>query len=74
VGPLVTNTTPALTIAMAGRQPTCDDLTSPGVPVLRERGLARLNQTPGSTPSPTPLPRRLTPVEYETLNLAAPAA
>jgi uncharacterized protein (TIGR03083 family) len=36
-GPLVTGTTLALTMAMAGRRAYCDDLTGPGVPVLRER-------------------------------------
>jgi uncharacterized protein (TIGR03083 family) len=36
-GPLVTGTTLALTMAMAGRTVFCDDLTGPGVPVLRER-------------------------------------
>lgn len=37
-GPLVTGTTLALTMAMAGRRPYCDDLTGPGVPVMRQRG------------------------------------
>lgn len=37
-GPLVTGTTLALTMAMAGRRPYCDDLTGPGVPLLRGRG------------------------------------
>jgi uncharacterized protein (TIGR03083 family) len=36
-GPLVTGTTLALTMAMAGRTVFCDDLTGPGVPVLRDR-------------------------------------
>lgn len=36
-GPLVTGTTLVLTMAMAGRRAYCDDLTGPGVPVLRER-------------------------------------
>ncbi|MGY1838864.1 MULTISPECIES: maleylpyruvate isomerase family mycothiol-dependent enzyme [unclassified Modestobacter] len=36
-GPLVTGTTLALTMAMAGRSIFCDDLTGPGVPVLRAR-------------------------------------
>ncbi|MCZ2848620.1 maleylpyruvate isomerase family mycothiol-dependent enzyme [Modestobacter sp. VKM Ac-2978] len=36
-GPLVTGTTLALTMAMAGRAAFCDDLTGPGVRVLRER-------------------------------------
>lgn len=36
-GPLVTGTTLALTMAMAGRRPYGDDLTGPGVPLLRQR-------------------------------------
>ncbi len=36
-GPLVSGTTLALTMAMAGRAVFCDDLTGPGVDVLRER-------------------------------------
>ncbi|MCZ2826198.1 MULTISPECIES: maleylpyruvate isomerase family mycothiol-dependent enzyme [unclassified Modestobacter] len=36
-GPLVTGTTLALTMAMAGRAAFCEDLTGPGVPVLRDR-------------------------------------
>ena len=36
-GPLVAGTTLALTMAMAGRQPYCDDLTGPGVSILHER-------------------------------------
>ncbi|MGY2079119.1 maleylpyruvate isomerase family mycothiol-dependent enzyme [Modestobacter sp. SYSU DS0657] len=36
-GPSVTGTTLALTMTMAGRATFCDDLTGPGVPVLRER-------------------------------------
>lgn len=36
-GPLVTGTTLALTMAMAGRRAYCDDLTGPGVPTLRGR-------------------------------------
>ncbi|SFO78334.1 TIGR03083 family protein [Geodermatophilus dictyosporus] len=36
-GPLVSGTTVALTMAMAGRIAYCDDLTGPGVPVLRAR-------------------------------------
>jgi uncharacterized protein (TIGR03083 family) len=36
-GPLVTGETLALTMAMAGRTVFCDELTGPGVPVLRER-------------------------------------
>ncbi|SCG43345.1 maleylpyruvate isomerase family mycothiol-dependent enzyme [Micromonospora humi] len=36
-GPLVSGTTLALTMAMAGRASFCDDLTGPGVPTLRER-------------------------------------
>ncbi|WP_164699682.1 maleylpyruvate isomerase family mycothiol-dependent enzyme [Modestobacter sp. KNN46-3] len=36
-GPLVTGTTLALTMAMAGRAAFCEDLTGPGVRVLRER-------------------------------------
>ncbi|QLQ35530.1 maleylpyruvate isomerase family mycothiol-dependent enzyme [Micromonospora robiginosa] len=37
VGPLVSGTMLALTMAMAGRAAYCDDLTGPGVPTLRER-------------------------------------
>lgn len=37
-GPLVSGTTLALTMAMAGRTACCDDLSGPGVPVLRDRG------------------------------------
>ncbi|MGB9307242.1 MAG: hypothetical protein WCB92_27250 [Mycobacterium sp.] len=36
-GPLVTGTTLALTMAMAGRSAYCDDLAGPGVPALRAR-------------------------------------
>ena len=36
-GPLVTGSTLALTMAMAGRATYCDDLTGPGVPTLRAR-------------------------------------
>jgi uncharacterized protein (TIGR03083 family) len=36
-GPLVSGTTLALTMAMAGRPAYCDDLTGPGVPELRAR-------------------------------------
>jgi len=36
-GPLVTGTTLALTMAMAGRRIYCDELTGPGVPTLRAR-------------------------------------
>jgi uncharacterized protein (TIGR03083 family) len=36
-GPLVSGTTLALTMAMAGRGAYCDDLTGPGVPALRDR-------------------------------------
>ncbi|MFI6131320.1 maleylpyruvate isomerase family mycothiol-dependent enzyme [Micromonospora sp. NPDC051141] len=36
-GPLVSGTTLALTMAMAGRAAYCDDLTGPGVPTLRQR-------------------------------------
>jgi hypothetical protein len=36
-GPLVSGTTLALTMAMAGRRAYCDDLTGPGVPTLRGR-------------------------------------
>ena len=36
-GPLVTGTTLALTMAMAGRRAYCDDLTGPGASVLRDR-------------------------------------
>ncbi|MGO9511004.1 MAG: hypothetical protein ACLPXZ_28120 [Mycobacterium sp.] len=40
-GPLVTGTTLALTMAMAGRGAYCDDLAGPGVPELRARYSAR---------------------------------
>ncbi|MGY1717657.1 maleylpyruvate isomerase family mycothiol-dependent enzyme [Blastococcus sp. SYSU DS0552] len=36
-GPLVSGTTLALTMAMAGRAVFCDELAGPGVPVLRQR-------------------------------------
>jgi uncharacterized protein (TIGR03083 family) len=36
-GPLVSGTTLALTMAMAGRRAYADDLTGPGVPTLRDR-------------------------------------
>jgi uncharacterized protein (TIGR03083 family) len=36
-GPLVSGTTLALTMAMAGRRAYCDDLAGPGVPELRAR-------------------------------------
>ncbi|MBO0702112.1 MAG: hypothetical protein J2P38_04215, partial [Candidatus Dormibacteraeota bacterium] len=36
-GPLVSGTTLALTMAMAGRRAYCDDLTGPGASVLRAR-------------------------------------
>jgi uncharacterized protein (TIGR03083 family) len=36
-GPLVSGTTLALTMAMAGRRAYCDDLSGPGVPILRAR-------------------------------------
>ena len=36
-GPLVSGTTLALTMAMAGRRAYCDDLTGPGVPTLLAR-------------------------------------
>ncbi|WBC15626.1 maleylpyruvate isomerase family mycothiol-dependent enzyme [Micromonospora sp. WMMA1998] len=36
-GPLVSGTTLALTMAMAGRAAYCDDLTGPGLPTLRQR-------------------------------------
>ncbi|GAB7044032.1 maleylpyruvate isomerase family mycothiol-dependent enzyme [Catenuloplanes niger JCM 9533] len=36
-GPLVTGGTLALTMAMAGRVTFCDELSGPGVPVLRSR-------------------------------------
>jgi uncharacterized protein (TIGR03083 family) len=39
-GPLVSGTTLALTMAMAGRRAYCDDLTGPGVPTVRARSLA----------------------------------
>ncbi len=38
VGPLVSGTTLALTMAMAGRRAYCDDLTGPGVAIVRARG------------------------------------
>lgn len=40
-GPLVSGTTIALTMAMAGRVTYCDDLTGPGAATLRDRVLAR---------------------------------
>ncbi|OBA75034.1 hypothetical protein A5641_26130 [Mycobacterium sp. 1554424.7] len=40
-GPLVSGTTLALTMAMAGRPAYCDDLAGPGVPTLRARCPAR---------------------------------
>ncbi len=39
-GPLVSGTTIALTMAMAGRVAYCDDLTGPGASTLRDRILA----------------------------------
>lgn len=36
-GPIVSGTTLALTMVMAGRGVYCDDLTGPGVPTLRDR-------------------------------------
>jgi len=36
-GPLVSGTSLALTMAMAGRLAFCDDLTGPGVPTVRAR-------------------------------------
>ena len=36
-GPLITGTTLALTMAMAGRLDYCDDLAGPGLPTLRNR-------------------------------------
>jgi uncharacterized protein (TIGR03083 family) len=36
-GPLVSGTTLALTMALAGRSVYCDDLTGPGAPILRTR-------------------------------------
>jgi hypothetical protein len=36
-GALVSGTTLALTMAMAGRSAYCDDLTGPGVSILRAR-------------------------------------
>lgn len=36
-GPLVTGTTLALTMAMAGRRIYCDELTGPGLPTMHER-------------------------------------
>jgi uncharacterized protein (TIGR03083 family) len=36
-GPLVSGTTLALTMAMAGRRAYCDDLTGPGASVMRDR-------------------------------------
>ena len=38
-GPRASGTTLALTMAMAGRNTYCDDLTGPGVSVLRQRCL-----------------------------------
>jgi hypothetical protein len=40
-GPLVSGTTLALTMAMAGRRAYCDDLAGPGVHTLRARCGAR---------------------------------
>jgi uncharacterized protein (TIGR03083 family) len=40
-GPLVSGSTLALTMAMAGRRAYCDDLAGPGVPKLRARCSAR---------------------------------
>ncbi|MGW6117561.1 maleylpyruvate isomerase family mycothiol-dependent enzyme [Nocardia sp. NPDC055165] len=40
-GPVVSGTTIALTMAMAGRSTYCDDLAGPGVPILRDRVTAR---------------------------------
>jgi hypothetical protein len=40
-GALVSGTTLALTMAMAGRHAYCDDLDGPGVPELRARCSAR---------------------------------
>ncbi|MEV4125785.1 maleylpyruvate isomerase family mycothiol-dependent enzyme [Nocardia sp. NPDC049707] len=40
-GPLVSGTTIALTMAMAGRSAYCDDLAGPGVPTLRSRVTTR---------------------------------
>lgn len=42
-GPLVSGTTLALTMAMAGRRAYCDDLAGPGVAVLRDRCAAGRN-------------------------------
>lgn len=36
-GPLVSGTTLALTMTMAGRRAYCDDLTGPGASILRAR-------------------------------------
>ncbi|MGW8652234.1 maleylpyruvate isomerase family mycothiol-dependent enzyme [Nocardia salmonicida] len=40
-GAMVSGTTIALTMAMAGRSGYCDDLSGPGVPLLRDRLAAR---------------------------------
>ncbi|MEV0720816.1 maleylpyruvate isomerase family mycothiol-dependent enzyme [Asanoa sp. NPDC050611] len=46
-GPLVSGPTLAITMAMAGRTVYCDELTGPGVPVLRERYTAVGGRGPG---------------------------
>ena len=46
-GPLVSGTTLALTMAMAGRRAYCDDLTGPGVPTLRARCSPQPDAGPG---------------------------
>lgn len=51
-GPLVSGTTVALTMAMAGRRDYCDDLTGPGVPTV----LARCGNATGEQQVPGPRP------------------
>jgi uncharacterized protein (TIGR03083 family) len=50
-GPLVSGTTLALTMAMAGRRAYCDDLSGPGVSILRARCASGL-QSALDSPSP----------------------
>ncbi|MEE6272266.1 maleylpyruvate isomerase family mycothiol-dependent enzyme [Georgenia wangjunii] len=48
-GPLVSGTTLALTMAMAGRRDYCRDLTGPGVPQLSARCAGPTDDGPGAT-------------------------
>src|SRR5690348_1154662 len=50
-GPLVTGSTLALVMAMAGRVPYLAELDGPGVPILRSRLHAKAGETPGGLPS-----------------------